>query len=85
MGARPTHRASDACATRKRATSAREGWGLGDAAWFFFPMTMTSADTLARTDALLADEGLDARLGRVLVDAGDELRGRLECLRRFAR
>jgi aminopeptidase N len=66
-------------------TAVRAGWGLGDAAVFFYPMTLTSPDTLARTDALLADPELNPSLRRVLVDAGDELRRRLACLARYAR
>jgi aminopeptidase N len=64
--------------------SVREGWLLGDAARFFFPITMASEDTLARTDEALADTKLNPTLRRVLVDAGDELRRRLTCLRRYS-
>jgi aminopeptidase N len=65
-------------------TAVRAGWGLGDAALFFYPMALTSADTLTRTDALLADPDLNPSLRRVLVDAGDELRCRLACLGRYS-
>ncbi|HEX7716566.1 MAG TPA: ERAP1-like C-terminal domain-containing protein, partial [Marmoricola sp.] len=65
-------------------TSVREGWVLGDAARWFFPITVTTDDTLRRADALLGEETLDPTLRRVLVDAGDELRRRLECLRRYS-
>jgi aminopeptidase N len=65
-------------------TEVRAGWGLADAARFFYPITMTSPDTLARTDALLANSTLNPSLRRVLVDAGDEIRCRLESLRRYA-
>ena len=65
--------------------SVRAGWGLAGAARFFYPITVMTEGTLARTDALLADPALDPSLRRVLVDAGDELRSRLECRRRYAR
>ena len=64
-------------------TAVREGWVLGDAARFFFPITVTSEDTLRRTEALLADPALNPTLRRVLVDAGDEIRRRLACIRRY--
>jgi aminopeptidase N len=62
----------------------REGWVLGDAARFFFPITVTTDDTLQRTETLLTDPGLNPTLRRVLVDAGDEVRRRLACLRRYS-
>jgi aminopeptidase N len=65
-------------------TAVREGWGLGDAARFYYPITVTTAETWERTEALLADPDLNPTLRRVLVDAGDEIRRRLECLRRYA-
>ena len=61
----------------------REGWVLGDAARFFFPITFTTEETLRRTDALLAAGDLNPTLRRVLVDAGDEVRRRLACIRRY--
>ena len=64
-------------------TALREGWVLGDAARFFFPITVTSEDTLRRTERLLADPDLNPTLRRVLVDAGDEVRRRLACIRRY--
>jgi aminopeptidase N len=64
-------------------TAVRSGWGLADAALFFYPITLMSEGTLARTQALLADPDLDPSIRRVLVDAGDELRGRLESRRRY--
>lgn len=66
-------------------TAVREGWGLADAALWFYPITMPVPETLARTDALLADPGLNPSLRRVLVDAGDELRCRIECRARYSR
>jgi aminopeptidase N len=63
----------------------RAGWSLASAAQFFFPITVTTADTLARSDALIAEPDLNPSLRRVLVDAGDELRCRLESRRRYAR
>jgi len=64
-------------------TAVREGWVLGDAARFFFPITVTTEETVRRTDALLASPDLNPTLRRVLVDAGDELRRRLACIRRY--
>ena len=61
----------------------REGWVLGDAARFFFPITVTTQDTLRRAEALLAGPGLNPTLRRVLVDAGDEVRRRLACIGRY--
>jgi aminopeptidase N len=65
-------------------TAVREGWGLGDAALFFYPMALTTAETLRRTEALHADPGLDPTLRRVLADAADDLRSRLTCRERYA-
>jgi aminopeptidase N len=65
-------------------TAVRAGWGLADAARFFYPITVTSPDTLTRTEALLANSTLNPSLRRILVDAGDEIRCRLESLRRYA-
>jgi aminopeptidase N len=65
-------------------TAVRAGWGLADGALFFFPITLTTPDTLARTEALLADPELNPSLRRVVADAGDELRCRLETRRRYA-
>jgi len=64
-------------------TAVREGWVLGDAARFFYPITLTTDETLRRTDDLLADPDLNPTLRRVLVDAGDEVRRRLACIRRY--
>jgi aminopeptidase N len=65
-------------------TSVREGWLLGDAARFFFPITLTTPDTLRRTEHALADPALNPTLRRVLVDAGDEVRRRLAARARYA-
>jgi aminopeptidase N len=65
-------------------TAVREGWLLGDAARWFYPITVTTDDTLARNDALLAGSSLNPTLRRVLVDTGDEIRRRLACLRRYS-
>jgi aminopeptidase N len=65
-------------------TAVRTGWVVGTAARCFYPMSLNSPDVLARTDETLTDPGLDARLRRELVDAGDELRSRLECRRRYS-
>ncbi|MGY2874825.1 aminopeptidase N [Marmoricola sp. URHA0025 HA25] len=63
----------------------RTGWALASAAQAFYPITAATPETLARTEAVLADPGLDPSLRRVLVDAGDELRCRLECRRSYSR
>jgi aminopeptidase N len=65
-------------------TAVRAGWGLADGALFFFPITVATPDTLARTESLLADPDLNPSIRRVLVDAGDEVRCRLETRRRYA-
>jgi aminopeptidase N len=65
-------------------TTVREGWLLGDAARFFFPITLTTEDTVRRTEQALADPGLNPTLRRVLVDAGDEVRRRLATRARYA-
>jgi aminopeptidase N len=65
-------------------TAVRAGWGLADAALFFYPITAVADETLRRTDALIADEALNKSLRRVLVDAGDEMRSRLRARERFA-
>ncbi len=61
----------------------RAGWSLADAALFFYPITVVTADTIARTDALLAEDGLNRSLHRILTDAGDELRCRLTARERY--
>ena len=53
--------------------------------FFGLAMTVTSPDTLRRTEALLEEPGLNASLRRVLLDAGDELRCRLACRDRYWR
>jgi aminopeptidase N len=65
-------------------TAVRAGWGLADGALFFFPITVATPDTLARTEALLCDPDLNPSIRRVLVDAGDEVRCRLQTRRRYA-
>ncbi len=65
-------------------TAVRSGWVLGDAARFFFPISVMTDDTLARRDQLLADESLNPTLRRVLMDAGDDLRRRIETVRRYS-
>ncbi len=64
-------------------TSIRAGWGLADAALFFYPITAVAGETLARTDALIADPALNASMRRVLVDAGDDMRSRLRARERY--
>ncbi|HET6168158.1 MAG TPA: aminopeptidase N [Marmoricola sp.] len=65
-------------------TAVRQGWVLGDAARFFFPISVMTDDTLRRRDELIADGSLNPTLRRVLVDAGDDLRRRLETIRRYS-
>ena len=64
-------------------TAVRAGWGLADAALFFFPITVLSTHVLDRTDQLIAAPGVNPSLRRVLVDAGDELRCRLRARERY--
>ncbi|MFL6024925.1 MAG: ERAP1-like C-terminal domain-containing protein, partial [Marmoricola sp.] len=64
-------------------TAVRTGWGLADAALFFYPITVVSEHVLDRTEALVADPDLNPSLRRVLVDAGDEVRCRLRARERF--
>jgi aminopeptidase N len=66
-------------------TAVREGWGLADAAVWFYPITVTTRETLERTESLLDRPGLDPGLRRKLVDAGDEVRCRLAARARYAR
>ncbi|HEX2895062.1 MAG TPA: aminopeptidase N [Marmoricola sp.] len=66
-------------------TAVREGWVLADAAVFFYPITITTEETLRRTEALVEDPALNPTLRRKLIDAGDEVRCRLETLRRYSR
>ncbi|MCW2795277.1 aminopeptidase N [Nocardioides sp.] len=51
----------------------RSGWVLADATEFFFPATSLDKATLARAEALIADDSLDASIRRRLVDQADEL------------
>ncbi len=64
-------------------TAVRAGWGLADAALFFYPITETEPATLARTEEVLADPSLNRSLRRILLDAGDELRCRLAARARY--
>jgi len=66
-------------------TAVRAGWGLADAALFFYPITALSASVVDDTDRLIADPRLNASIRRMLVDAGDELRSRLRSVERFGR
>ncbi|MFL6061698.1 MAG: aminopeptidase N [Marmoricola sp.] len=65
-------------------TAVRTGWGLADAAHFYYPITVMTPDTLRRTDELVADPELNPSIKRVLVDAGDELRSRLATRERYS-
>jgi aminopeptidase N len=62
----------------------RQGWVLADAARFFFPISIMTDDTLRRRDELLIDDTLNPTLRRVLIDVGDDLRRRIESIRRFS-
>jgi len=64
-------------------TAVRAGWGLADAALFFYPITVLAERVLKRTDDLVSTAGLNPSIRRVLVDAGDELRCRLRTRERF--
>ncbi len=55
----------------------RSGWVLADATEFFYPRTSVTEETLARTRALAADEGLDASVRRRLADQADVLARKL--------
>jgi aminopeptidase N len=61
----------------------RSGWVLADATEFFFPVTSVTEETLARAQALAADEGLDLSMRRRLSDAADDLARQLAVRRRF--
>jgi aminopeptidase N len=65
-------------------TAVRQGWVLADAARFFFPISIMTDDTLRRRDELLTDDTLNPTLRRVLIDVGDDLRRRIESIRRFS-
>ena len=51
----------------------RSGWVLADAAEWFFPVTARTPETLARAEALIADESLDPSIRRRLVDEADQV------------
>lgn len=61
----------------------RSGWVLADATDFFFPTTSRSESTLARAQALAADESLDLSVRRRLGDAADDLARKLASLKAF--
>jgi aminopeptidase N len=63
----------------------RSGWVLADAAESFFPRTSVTEETLDRTRALAADEGLDLSIRRRLADRADELARRLAVAKAFPR
>jgi aminopeptidase N len=51
----------------------RSGWVLADAAEWFFPVIARTPETLARAEALIADETLDPSIRRRLVDEADQV------------
>ncbi|GAB6987187.1 aminopeptidase N [Nocardioides pyridinolyticus] len=61
----------------------RSGWVLADATEFFFPRTSVTEETLERTRALAADEGLDPSVRRRLADQADTLARKLAVARAF--
>jgi len=61
----------------------RSGWVLADAADFFFPVTSTTPETLAKAEALAASPDLEGPLRRRLADKIDELRRRLAVKENF--
>jgi aminopeptidase N len=61
----------------------RSGWLLADAARDFFPRLSVDAATVAKVQALLAEEGLDPSLRRALVDSADDLTRALRVRERF--
>lgn len=63
----------------------RSGWVLADATEFFFPRTSLTRETLDRTLALAADEGLDLSVRRRLADEADTLARMLAVLEAYPR
>lgn len=61
----------------------RSGWVLADATEFFFPRTSVTEETLERTRALAADEGLDLSVRRRLADQADQLARKLAVAQAF--
>ena len=55
----------------------RQGWMLADTAYYYFPTTAVTAETVSLAEELVDRPGLDASLRRVVVDAADVLRRRL--------
>lgn len=63
----------------------RSGWVLAEAAETFFPTTSLTEETLARCEALVADQALDASIRRRLDDEADTLRRKLAVLAAYPR
>ena len=63
----------------------RSGWVLADAAEHFFPRTSVTRETLARSQALVADGDLDLSVRRRLVDEADTLERKLAVLEAYPR
>ncbi len=55
----------------------RSGWVLADAAMWFFPLVVETADTLQRARELIAREDFDLAMRRRVVDLTDELERRI--------
>ena len=55
----------------------RSGWLVADAACWFFPLTSLTDETLARSQEMADDEGLDHTLRRQLAIMADEVRRRI--------
>jgi len=65
------------------AVRAHAGWGLADAVEAFFPSGAVDEETIARARDVIASEGLDLTIRRVLVDQTDLLERRLAVRRAF--
>jgi aminopeptidase N len=63
----------------------RSGWVLAETAENFFPVTSMSEATLAKAQALIADERLDPSIRRRVVDEADQLARMLAVRKAFPR
>jgi aminopeptidase N len=61
----------------------RSGWVVEILARRAYPWPVIDATTVAATERLLADEQLDSRIRRSVVDAGDDLRRALAARTRY--
>jgi aminopeptidase N len=62
----------------------RSGWVVDRLALLAYPWAAVEPATVDATRRLLADEALDGRVRRSVIDAGDDLRRALEARMRFA-